>query len=86
MSRLLFLLGGTALGLIAPKVAKLARDYYRENASSPDSKLFRKRRCHWKTSDQARKEAEDASPGTPGEPSEDALGTPPGGPAEEPAT
>jgi hypothetical protein len=70
MSRILFLLGGTALGLIAPKMAKLAKEFYDERAKE-DPSLFRKRRCWTKTSDEARKEAADAEPGTPGEPADE---------------
>ncbi|MDR1036870.1 MAG: hypothetical protein LBT40_09920 [Deltaproteobacteria bacterium] len=70
MSRILFLLGGTALGLLAPKLVKLAKEFYDEHHTcEPD--LFRKRRCRTKTSDEARREAETANPGTPPEPAEE---------------
>ncbi|MDR2612144.1 MAG: hypothetical protein LBG06_04675 [Deltaproteobacteria bacterium] len=73
MSRLLFLLGGTALGLIAPKVARIAKELYEERASAPDTKLFNKRPCSRKSAAQARKEAETATPGSIGETAEDAA-------------
>jgi hypothetical protein len=74
VSRILFLLGGTALGLIAPKMAKLAKDFYDEHAGAQDPRLFVKRRCRVKDSAQARREAKTASPGTPPEPQEDSAG------------
>jgi hypothetical protein len=72
MSRILFLLGGTALGLLAPKVARLAKDLYDERAAS-EPKLFRKRRCRTKTAKEAWKDAETANPGIPPEPAEEAV-------------
>ncbi|MDR1041491.1 MAG: hypothetical protein LBR80_15285 [Deltaproteobacteria bacterium] len=70
MSRILYLLGGTALGIMAPKIAKLAKGLYNEHS---DPRLFNKRRCRSKTADEARREAETANPGNPNEPSEDPV-------------
>ncbi|MDR1313144.1 MAG: hypothetical protein LBQ12_05480 [Deltaproteobacteria bacterium] len=70
MSRILLLLGGTALGLIAPKVARLARDIYAERGSR-GPKLFVKRRCHANTSGEAAKEPGNAGPGASAEPTAD---------------
>ncbi|MDR3153264.1 MAG: hypothetical protein LBW85_03095 [Deltaproteobacteria bacterium] len=73
MSRIMYLLAGTALGIIAPKVTKLARDLNEKSAEGSSGRLFKKRRYCCKSAGQARKEAEKASPGTPPEPSDESA-------------